>query len=115
VPRGSAVEQQLREDPPAVLDQFGVLVQTGVTDAHGVLEPPTGGETVLSVPSPEELARQAEDVHRVLREAGTGTEPLVVVIQAAEALLQEELAPLIEAAARGSRPVIVRVIRPSET
>ena len=112
VPRGSAVERRLREQPPPAVDG-SVLVQTGLADDEGVLET-SGGEIVLSLPSSEGLARQAEDVTRVIRGAGTGTEPLVIVIDAAEELRQEELAPVVTAAARSDRPVILRVIRPSE-
>jgi hypothetical protein len=114
VPRGSAVERQLREDPPPALSDIEVLVQTGATDDQGVLEQPIGGEVVLSVTSPESLERQGEDVLRVVRQAGTGNEPLVIVVQAGESFRQEDLAPVVAAASRASRPVILRVIRPSE-
>jgi hypothetical protein len=115
VPRGSAVERQLREDPPPALGDIEVLVQTGATDERGVLEPPIGGEIVLSVPSPEALERQGDDVQRVIRQAGTGTAPLVIVVEAAELFRQEDLEPVVEAVARADRPVILRIIRPSET
>jgi hypothetical protein len=115
VPRGSNVERQLREEPPPALSTLEVLVQTGATDDQGVLEPPIGGEVVLSVPSPESLERQGEDVRRVVGQAGTGTAPLVIVVEAGEVLRQEDLEPVVAAASRASRPVILRVIRPSET
>ncbi len=114
VPRGSAVERQMKGQPPAVAGGAAVLVQTGATDAEGNLEPPFGGQVVLSVPSPETLALQSADVRRVIREAGTGAEPLVVVVESAEAFTDEELAAVIDAAAASPRPVILRVIRPSE-
>jgi hypothetical protein len=66
---------------------------------------------VLSVPSPESLAREADEVRRVIARAGTGVEPLVIVIEAAEELRDEELEPALAAAAHTSRPVILRVIR----
>jgi hypothetical protein len=115
VPRGSAVERQLREDPPQALSTLDVLVQTGATDDQGVLEPPIGGEVVFSAPSPETLERQGDDVQQVIRQAGTGTAPLVIVVEAAEVLRQEDLEPVVAAATRASRPVILRIIRPSET
>jgi hypothetical protein len=115
VPRGSAVERQLREDPPPALSDIEVLVQTGATDDQGVLEPPIGGEVVLSVPSSESLERQGDDVQRVIRQAGTGTAPLVIVVEAAELFRQEDLEPVVAAASRADRPVILRIIRPSET
>jgi hypothetical protein len=88
-----------------------VLAQRGDTDDQGVLVPPDAGEVVLAVPSPEALPREPAEVDRVIDRAGTGTEPLVVVIDDAEELREEELAPLVQAAVRSSRPVIVRVIR----
>ena len=91
-----------------------VLVQTGATDARGNLEPPTGGEVVLSVPSPETLGRQPDDVRRVVDEAGSGAEPLVIVVESGELFTDEDLSPVLAAAVRARRPVIVRVIRPSE-
>ncbi len=111
VPRDSAVDRQLREEPPAAVAGGEILVEIGATDEEGNLEPPLGGEVVLSVPSPEALARQADEVRRVIAHAGTGAEPLVVVVEAAEVLRDEELAPALEAAAHTSRPVILRVIR----
>jgi hypothetical protein len=114
VPRGSAVQRQLREDPPPVARGGDVVVEAGVTDEQGNLEPPLAGEIVLTVPAPEALARQADDVRRVLDEAGTGIEPLVIVVEAAEMFLDEELGPVIAAADRAPRPVILRVIHPAE-
>jgi hypothetical protein len=88
-----------------------VLAEPGETDDQGVLVPPDAGEVVLTVPSPEALSRDPAQVGRVIGRAGTGTEPLVIVIDDAEELREEELAALVQAAARSSRPVIVRVIR----
>jgi hypothetical protein len=113
VPRGSELERQLRDQRPASLVADDVLIQTGATDAQGVLEE-TSGEVVLAVPAPQELRRQAGELTRLLQEAGTGTAPLVVVIQAGEELLEDEAAPLVSAARRARRPVILRIIRPSE-
>ena len=111
IPRDSEVDRQLRQDPPAAVVDGEILVEIGATDEEGNLEPPLGGEVVLSVPSPEALARQADEVRRVIAHAGTGEEPLVVVVEAAEELRDEELAPVVEAAGHTSRPVILRVIR----
>ena len=89
------------------------MVQTGPTDAQGNLEA-LAGETVLSVPSFEELERQVDGLRKLLRQAGTGTEPLVILIGAAE-LIGDQLASAVVSAARDAyRPVFVRVIRPSE-
>lgn len=113
VPGGSAVERQLHDRRPASLRADDVVVQTGPTDARGVLEE-MAGEVVLALPAPEELGRQATELRRVLDEAGPGTAPLVVVIDAGEELLEEETAPLVQAARGARRPVILRIIRPSE-
>jgi hypothetical protein len=101
VPRGGAVDRQLDAAPPAaVTDGDAVVTALGA-----------GGEVVLSVPSPETLAREADEVRQVLVHAGTGTEPLVVVVEAAEELREDELATVVEAAERAPRAVILRVLR----
>ena len=63
------------------------------------------------MPSPETLAREVDEVRRVIAGAGTGVEPLVIVVEAAEELRDEELAGVIEAAGHTERAVILRVIR----
>ncbi len=88
-----------------------MVVERGPTDEEGVLEPPSAGEVVLSVPSPEALAREADEVRRVIAHAGIGLEPLVVEVEAADELRKEELAAVLEAAAQSTRPVILRIIR----
>ena len=113
VPRGSALERQLADRRPQSLIADDVVVETGPTDEHGVLEA-MAGEIVLSVPAPEALARDPAGVRDVLDRAGSGTGPLVVVVQAGEELLEDEAAALIDAARRARRTVILRVIRPSE-
>lgn len=114
VPRGSAIEGQLRDRRPVSLRADDVLVQTGPTDDHGALEA-MAGEVVLGLAGPDELGRRAGELKRVLDQAGTGTAPLVVVVEAAEELREEEAAPLLGAARRARRPVILRIIRPSES
>ena len=113
VPSGSAIERQLRDQPPPALSTDEVIVQTGPTDARGVLEE-MAGDVVLALPAPQELERRAAELTRVLDQAGLGTAPLVVVVQAGEELREEEAAPLVEAARAARRPVILRIIRPSE-
>ena len=88
-----------------------MVVVVGLTDDRGNLEPPAGGEVVLSVASPEALSREAGEVRRVIAHASTGIEPLVLVVEAAEELRDEELSAVVEAAAHTSRAVILRVIR----
>lgn len=86
------------------------MVEVGPTDADGDLEPPAAGQVMLSIPSPEALARQASEVRSVIARAGTGVEPLVVVVEAAEDL-EEELVAMLEAAGHTSRGVILRIVR----
>jgi ABC-type Na+ efflux pump permease subunit len=111
VARGSAVERQLGASPPRGLAGGEVVVEAGYTTADGHLEPPDAGDVVLSVPSPEALAREADEVRRVIAHAGTGVQPLVVVVEAAEELRDDELAAVLEAAGHAPRPVILRVLR----
>ena len=113
VPRDSAIERQLRVGPPRAMRGDDVLVQTAATDEDGNLEA-LAGDVVLSVPAPEELVRQTDEVQRVLRQAGTGTAPLVIVVEAAEELQDDEAALVVAAARRAARPVILRIVRPSE-
>jgi hypothetical protein len=104
---GSAVEQALRASAPA----DDVVVAAGPTDEQGHLEPPAAGDVVLSVPSPEALAGEAGEVRRVIAGAGTGEEPLVVVVEAADEVREDELAAVLAAAEHTSRGVILRVLR----
>lgn len=111
VAAGSEVSVQLAAAPPPSITSGRVVIEHGESDDEGNLEPPDVGEVVLSVPSPEALAREADEVRRVIAHAGTGDEPLVVVVEAAEELRDEELAPVLDAAPHAERPVIVRIIR----
>src|SRR6266566_6870420 len=109
VPRGGAVERQLNARTPRSVASGEVVVEAGPTDAEGVLEAPAAGQVVLSVPSPEALEREASEVRRVIGQAGTGVEPLVVVVEAGEELREGELAALLSAASHTSRAVILRI------
>jgi hypothetical protein len=111
VPRDGAVHVQLSAAPPASVADGRAVVESGDTDPGGSLEAIEAGEPVLSVPSPETLAREANEVRTVIARAGTGTEPLVVVVEAAEELREEELAPVLEAMRHTARPVILRIVR----
>jgi hypothetical protein len=109
---GSEVSVQLAADPPASLADGRVVLEHELPDPDGNIGPPSqDAEIVLSVPSPEELRRDPDQVKRVIAEAGTGTQPLVIVLEAAEELRDEELAPVLEAAPHTDRAVIVRIIR----
>jgi hypothetical protein len=110
VPRGGEVHRQLSAQEPQSVASGEVVVEVGPTDPEGHLEPPAAGQVVLSVPSPEALKRETGEVRRVIGQAGTGVEPLVVVVEAAEELREEELAALLDAASHTSRGVILRII-----
>ena len=103
------MHRQLTVQAPQGVAGGEVVVEVGPIDAEGNLEPPRAGQVVLSLPSPEALTRQAVDVRRVLEGAGTGIEPLVVVVEAAEQLRDEELAQVLDAA-RHSLRIILRII-----
>ena len=47
----------------------------------------------------------------MIAHAGTGVEPLVVDVEAAEELREHELAALLDATSHASRAVILRIIR----
>jgi hypothetical protein len=113
VPRGSAVERWLSEQPLAGIASGEIIVEAGPVDADGYLEPPAAGRVILSYPSPEALAREADEVRRMIRQEGTSTEPPAIVLQDAEELREEELSAVLEAAGHGQQPVILRVIRGS--
>jgi hypothetical protein len=108
--RDGRVDRQLSAEPPASVTSGDVLVEHGPTDADGRLEAPAAGEVVLSLPSPEALRRDAEEIRRVIAHAGTGAEPLLVDVEAGEELREEELAPLLDAARHTSRAVILRIV-----
>ncbi|HWC86721.1 MAG TPA: hypothetical protein VG388_09280 [Solirubrobacteraceae bacterium] len=111
VPRGGTVDRSLAEQPPARVASGEVAVERGPTDAEGNLEAPAAGQVVLSVLSPEALRREADEVRRVIARAGESVEPLVVVVEAAQELRDDELAAVVEAATQSPRAVIVRVVR----
>jgi hypothetical protein len=111
VARGGAVERHLSADVPAALAGGEVVLDVIAASTDGHLVPPAVGKVVLSVPSPESLVREAAEVRRVIAGASTDAEPLVVVVEAAEELRDDELAAILDAARHTSRPVILRIIR----
>ncbi len=110
LPRDSAVDRQLREDPPLSVSDGRVVIERFPADAEGRILPPPAGEVVLSVLSPETLSREAEQVRLVIRRAAADGGPLVVLVQAAEELRDDELAAVLDAAARTRRVVLLRVL-----
>jgi hypothetical protein len=111
LPRGGALERALGEQPLAAVASGEAVLEPGPTDAEGSLEASAAGEVVLSVPSPEALRREAAEVRRVVEHAGTGTEPLLLVVEDAEELREDELTAVLEAAEHASRPVVLRIVR----
>jgi hypothetical protein len=111
LPRGSAIARQLSAQPPRSVASGEVVVQLGPTDPRGHLESSAAGQVVLSLLSPEALEREAGEVRRAIGQSGTGVEPLIVAIEAAEQLRDDELDVLLDAARRSSRPVILRIVR----
>jgi hypothetical protein len=104
LPREGAVDRQLSRDSLAA-------IASGEVDDEGNLEASAAGQVVLSVPSPETLRHQPEDVRRVLADAGSGVEPLLIVVEAADELRGDELAAVLNAAQHTSRAVILRIVR----
>jgi hypothetical protein len=110
VPRGGQLDRQLTADAPPSVANGRAVIERGPTDSEGRLEASRAGQVVLSVPSPEGLRREADAVRRVIGQAGIGVEPLVVVVESAEELREQELSAVIDAARHTSRPVILRII-----
>lgn len=109
LPLGGSVDRDFAEDPPPSLTS-GRIALDHIADAPGAdLGPPRAGEVVMSVLSPEALVREEQELRRVVRQAGGGDEPLVIVVQAAEQLREDELGAVLDAAAHARRPVILRV------
>jgi hypothetical protein len=111
VPSGGAASIQLVADPPAAVISGAVVVEHEIADEEGTIGLPDDGDIVLSVPSPEALRRDPDEVRRVLAHHATGTTPLVVIVEAASELRAEELSAVQVGARHASRPVILRVIR----
>jgi hypothetical protein len=111
VPRGGAVNRQLEAHALPSMESGKVVVEAGPTDAKGNLEASAAGQVVLSLPSPEALEQEAGQVRRVIAHAGTGIQPLIVEVEAAEELRENELAALLDATRHTSRAVILRIVR----
>jgi hypothetical protein len=108
-PRDGELERRLRLRPPASVSGGEVVVEALPVDAAGRLDASDVGDVVMSLLSPEALLRDRDEVRNALDGAGTGDEPLVVVVEAAEELRDDELDALLEAARRSPRVVILRI------
>jgi hypothetical protein len=91
-----------------------VVIAGLAPDEGGSLPAPPVGQVVLSVPSPEALALEPDAIRRVIDRAGSGAEPLVIVVEEAETLLEEQLQPVIEASRHAPRSVVLRVIHATD-
>ena len=109
VPRGGAVDGYLRTYPPPSVAAGRVVVDRVAAEPDGRLGPPEAGEVVMSVLSPEALRSDQQQVRDVIRRAAPGAGPLVIIVEAAEELREDELAVVVDAAARARRSVILRV------
>jgi hypothetical protein len=107
--RGGQVDERFARDRPRSIEDGEIVLDRRDPDESGRLAPPDAGQVVMSVPSPETFAREPDEVRRVIDGAGGGDEPLFVVVEAAEELRDDELAVVLEAAGRSSRPVVLHI------
>jgi hypothetical protein len=110
VPSGGAVDRYLRTDPPPSVASGRVVLDLLAAEEDRRLGPPEAGEVVMSVPSPEALARDQQEVRDVIERTPASAEPLVIIVEAAEELREDELAVVLDAADRAGRTVILRVM-----
>jgi hypothetical protein len=110
LPPHGVLDDNLQTDPPPSLTSGQVVLDHVPRDTDGRLPPPEAGEIVMSVPSPETLRREAYQIRDVIRDAPDEHEPLVIIVEAAEFLREEELAAVLDAADGAQRPVIIRVL-----
>jgi hypothetical protein len=110
LPRDGAVDRQFHTDPPPSVTSGRVALKHLAGDGEGRLGPPEAGEVVMSVLSPEALIREGQQVQDVVRLAAHTDEPLVIIVEAAEELREDELAAVLAAAAHTHRRVILRVM-----
>ena len=110
VPRGGAVDRSWREDLPPSIAGHEVIVERLPAGADGKLEPPKAGEIIMSMLSPEALTREPEKVRDAVGEAAAGEEALVIIVEAAEYLREDELAVVLDAANHSHRLVVLRVM-----
>lgn len=107
VAQDTALERRLRRLASADAE---VVIVGLAADPDGRLTAPRRGQVVLSVASPEALPVHSDAIRRVVDRAGGGSEPLVIEVKELEALREEELRPVVEAARHARRGVILRVL-----
>ena len=109
LPHDSAIDHELRSYPLPSVASGQVVLDHVRPGADGRLEPPEASEIVMSVPSPEGLRQQSE-VRDVIQQAPDKRKPLMIIVEAAEELREEELAVVVDAAERAHRLVIIRIM-----
>lgn len=109
VPRDGAVDRNWRDDLPPSIANGEVIVERLEPEADGSLEPPEAGEVIMSVLSPEAL-REQDEIRGVIDGAASGEQALVILVEAAEYMREDELAVPLDAANRAHRVVILRVM-----
>jgi hypothetical protein len=109
LPRDSAIDHELRAYPLPSVARGQAVLDHVLPGADGRLEPPEASEIVMSVPSPEGL-RQPSEVQDVIEQAPDKRKPLMIIVEAAEELREEELAVVVDAAERAHRLVIIRIM-----
>jgi hypothetical protein len=109
LPHDSAIDHELRSYPLPSVASGQVVLDHVRPGADGRLEPPEASEIVMSVPSPEGL-RQPSEVRDIIEQAPDKRKPLMIIVEAAEELREEELAVVVDAAERAHRLVIIRIM-----
>jgi hypothetical protein len=110
LPLDGEVDRNVRADPPLSVASGRVVLDHVTPGEDGRLEPPEASEIVMSVPSPEALRRDSDEVRDAIQQAPDGDEPLMIIVEAAEYLREDELAAVLDAAAGTPRRVIVRIM-----
>lgn len=110
LPRGSSVDQQLREDSLESVRSGRAVLEHLPAEEEGRMAAPAAGEVVLPVLSPEALRREPAEVRQVIRRADEKGGPLIVQVAAAAELRDEELAAVLDAAGETHRIVILRIM-----
>jgi len=110
LPRDGAADRNLRASPPPSVASGRVILDHVTPEVPGRLGLPEAGQVVMSVLSPEALRRDRQEVEDVIRRATEDDEPLVIIVEAAEELREDELGVVADAAARAHRQVILRVM-----
>ena len=111
LPRGSSVDVHLREEPPGALTDGRVVLEHLTAGADGKLPPPAAGEIVLTVGSPEALRREPVEILRVVTDAAQDGDPLIVLVEGAGYLRDDEIDAVLDAAAATKRILILRIVQ----